>query len=97
MTAPLMVILGVVSIGLIFVIGPIVIDTYRRYRLARVVDCPEARTSAEVRLNTRKAMLAAAFGRSLLRVKSCSLWPARKGCAEACVGENWPETRERRP
>jgi hypothetical protein len=26
----------------------------------------------------------------VLHVKSCSLWPSKRGCAERCISENWP-------
>ena len=89
MNGPLLLILLIVATGLLFVVAPVVIDIYVRYRDGKVLNCPESRGDAEVALNTRRAALAAAFGKRVLRVKSCSLWPGRKGCAEKCVNENW--------
>ncbi len=88
---PLLLIAGIVAFGLISVVVPVVIDAYRQYRDRKVITCPQTHGLAEVSLNTGLAALGAAIGRPLTRVRSCSLWPKRKGCDEKCVRENWPE------
>jgi hypothetical protein len=90
MNGPLLLILVIGATGLLFVIAPVVTDIYVRYRNRKVLNCPEGHASAEVTLNTHRAALAAAFGKRILRVKSCSLWPQKSGCAEKCTSENWP-------
>ena len=90
MNGPLLLILVIGATGLLFVIAPVVIDIYVRYHNGKVVNCPETHGSAEVTLDTRRAALAAAFGKHILRVKSCSLWPQKSDCAEKCAHENWP-------
>ena len=86
---PLLLIAAIVAFGLVFVVAPVAIDTYRQYRYRKVITCPEAHNLAEVNLNAGVAALGAGVGRPLLRVKNCSLWPKRKGCDEKCVRENW--------
>lgn len=90
MNSLLLLILVIGATGLLFVIAPVVIDIYVRYRGGKVLNCPEILGAAEVTLKTHRAALAAAFGHPVLRVKSCSLWPKKMGCAEKCVKENWP-------
>ena len=90
MNGPLLLIIVIVATGLLFVVAPVVADIYARYRNGKVLNCPETPGTAEVMLNTHGAALAAAFGKPLLRVKSCSLWPEKRGCAEKCINENWP-------
>jgi hypothetical protein len=90
MNGPLLLVVVIVATGLLFVVAPVVSDIYARYRNGKSLNCPEARATAEVTLNTHRAALAGAFGRPIVRVKSCSLWPGKKGCAEKCVSENWP-------
>jgi hypothetical protein len=90
MNGPLLIILVIVATGLLFVVAPVAIDIYVRYRNGKVLSCPESHGAAEVTLNSHGAALAAAFGKRVLRVKSCSLWPKKKGCAEKCINENWP-------
>ncbi len=90
MNGPLLLVVVIVATGLLFVVAPVVADAYARYRNGKTLTCPETQRSAEVTLNTRQAALGAAFGKSRLRVKSCSFWPEKSGCAEKCVKENWP-------
>ena len=90
MNSLLLLILVIGATGLLFVIAPVVIDIYVRYRGGKVLNCPEILGAAEVTLKTHRAALAAAFGNPVLRVKNCSLWPKKMGCAEKCVKENWP-------
>lgn len=76
---------GIVFLGSTYVIAPVVTDTYRRYRKRRTVVCPETGQIAEVELKAVRASLMSALGKHGARVKWCSLWPRRKGCAEECV------------
>ena len=89
-TNPLLLIAGIFAIGLVFVFAPVFIDAYQKYRYRKVITCPETHGLAEVNLNTGLAALGTAVGRPVMRVRSCSLWPQRKGCDEKCVSENWP-------
>jgi hypothetical protein len=75
MNGPLLLILVIVATGLLFVVAPVVIDIYARYRNGKALNCPETHGTAEVTLKTHRAAVAAAFGKPVLRVKSCSLWP----------------------
>lgn len=88
MQAPLMLIAAVVALGVIFVLLPLVAHTYQRFRNRKVITCPEEHGLAEIELDARRASLMAAFRKPLLRVKNCTLWPKKKGCAEECVKEN---------
>ena len=76
---------GIVCLGSIYVIAPIVTDSYRRYRNRRTVICPETGQIAEVDLKAVQASLISALGKHWVRVKWCSLWPRKKGCTEECV------------
>jgi hypothetical protein len=84
-------ILGVITIGFLFVVVPVVMITFYRFRKGQIVNCPETHTPAEVQLDARRAAFTSAFHKPLLAVKQCSLWPKKKGCEEACVKENWLE------
>lgn len=90
-TNPLLLIAGIVAIGLVFVMIPVFIDAYRRYRYRKVITCPQTHSLAEVNIKAGLGALGAAVGRPVMRVNNCSLWPKRKGCDENCVAENWPE------
>ena len=90
MYTPLITIAAIVAAGILFVLAPVAIDTYRRYRNRKVVICPENHKFAEVELKAGRAGLMSAFGKSKLAVKWCSRWTAKKGCDEECVKEHWP-------
>jgi hypothetical protein len=80
---------GVVTLGLYFVIAPVFVDTYRRYRNRKTIICPDTGQIAEVEIKAARASLMSALGKDWVRVKWCSLWPRKKGCAEECVKEDW--------
>ena len=91
MNTPLLILIAtVILLGLFYVVLPFALDVYRRFRCQKVVTCPDTRGLAEVRLNALWAAFTAVFGKPLLRVKSCTLWPGKKNCAERCVKEKWP-------
>ena len=81
---------GTIAMGLFYVVLPFTFDVYRRFRYRKVVTCPETHGLAEVRLDALLAGLTAVFRKPVLRVKSCTLWPRKKNCAQRCVKENWP-------
>ena len=85
MKDPGLVILGVVAVGLLFVVLPVALMAFGRYREPRVVICPEAGRAARVAVDTRHATKTAVLGRLKLRVAACTLWPARRGCEQVCL------------
>lgn len=87
MEYPLLVILGVLAIGALFVVLPVVWTTFSEHRGPRTVVCPFSGTDATISVDAGRAARGAAFGRSLLSVERCSLWPERKSCAQACLAE----------
>ena len=89
MNRVLLLIAGVVTLGSYFVIAPVVVDTYRRYRGRKTIICPETGQIVEVNLRAATAGALSAVGKNWVRVKWCSLWPRRKGCAQECVREYW--------
>jgi hypothetical protein len=91
MNAPLLILIAaVIGLGLFYSVLPVVLDAYRRFRNQKVVTCPDTRGLAEVRLDACWAAFTAIFGKPLLKVRHCTLWPHEKNCAERCVKENWP-------
>jgi len=87
---------GVITLGLYFVVGPAVVSTFQRYRGRRTIICPETDQIAEMEIKAGQAGVMAAFGKRNLRVKWCSLWPRRKGCAEECLKDDWQSAGEQR-
>jgi hypothetical protein len=90
MDNPFILIAGIIAVGLLFVVAPVVFDTYRRFRNRKVITCPESHGLVEVSVDPGRAAFGAAFGKAMLRITSCSLWPKKIGCARKCIKENWP-------
>ena len=85
MKTPLIVIAAVIAMAVLFVLLPLVVHTFQRYRKKKVVRCPQTNGLAEVDIDAPRAAFSALFGRPLLRVKNCTLWPKRKGCGDGCL------------
>jgi hypothetical protein len=85
MSHPWIVVLAIFALALLYVLTPLVADTFRRFRSPRLLRCPETGGKAEVGIDASRAALTSAFGRPLLRVKSCSLWPEKEQCRQDCL------------
>jgi hypothetical protein len=82
-----MVIGAVLALGIVYVLLPIVVGAFRRYRGTKILRCPELGDNAEIGLDTRHATVTAAFKEPELKVIQCSHWPERQPCDEDCLRE----------
>jgi len=85
MNHPWVVLVAILAVGLLYVLMPVAADTFRRFRTPRRLSCPETGGTAEVGIDASHAALTSAFGRPLLRVQRCSLWPERERCRQDCL------------
>ena len=85
MTFPLVAALLVVGVAIIYIVVPIALDTYMRFRGSREVTCPETNEPARVRVDARYAAVTAAAGLPRLRLVECTRWPQRGDCDQGCV------------
>jgi hypothetical protein len=85
MNHPWIVLVAIVAVALLYVLAPLVADTFRRFRSPRLLSCPQTGGRAEVGIDASRAALTSAFGQPLLRVKSCSLWPEKERCKQNCL------------
>ncbi|MBI4561631.1 MAG: hypothetical protein HY724_06260 [Candidatus Rokubacteria bacterium] len=85
MKAPWIVLAAIAAVAVVYVLLPVIVSTFVRFRAKRRLECPETGASAEVGVDARWAALTSAFRHPLLRVRSCSLWPKREGCGESCL------------
>lgn len=76
---------AIVAVALVYVLLPVTMETFLRFRVPRGLQCPETGTSAAVGVDAPWAAFTAAFCPPRLRVKNCSLWPERKACGERCL------------
>jgi hypothetical protein len=85
-TSSLPLLAGLAIVALLFVVLPVFLATFLRYRAPRHLACPVAAEGAEVTADaTHAALTATMFGRACLRVASCSLWPTRYRCGQLCI------------
>ena len=85
MKTPLILAAAIIALGGLYVLLPLVIHTFQRYRNKRVMTCPETGSPAEINIDAQRAAFSSAFGRPLLKIKNCTLWPKKKGCDEDCI------------
>jgi hypothetical protein len=87
MEKPLLMIAVIAGIGLVYVVLPVMLDAFMRFRKIRRVNCPEEKKTAIMNVNAKAAALAAAQGKTQLRVINCSLWPEKRDCAQRCLAQ----------
>jgi hypothetical protein len=76
----------VVAAGVLSLV--LVVKNYLKYRGESVVNCPETRKPAGVRLNAIRAALQSLSGRrGTVRLEQCSRWPEREQCGQECVSQ----------
>jgi hypothetical protein len=81
---PWTILVGLVVIAVVFVALPVGLSMSIRYRSWKIVACPAAYRPAAILVG--HAGLAEALGiRALRRIRACSLWPERYGCARRCL------------
>lgn len=61
--------------------------SYRKFRGARVVVCPETAEPVAVEVSAMKAALGSVAGEPELRLSSCTRWPERQDCGQQCLAE----------
>ena len=58
---------------------------YLRSSGVRRVRCPEEDSLVQIELDVRRAVAIRLLGYGEHRVRTCSRWPERHGCGQACV------------
>jgi hypothetical protein len=85
MEYPVLVILGVLAIGLVTVVLPVVLTTLADHREPKSLVCPETGLATTVRVDAGRAARGAIVGRVRLAVQSCARWPERRACGQGCL------------
>ncbi len=86
MDHPFWVIVAIFALGWIYVLAPVAVDTFMRYRKTRTVMCPEKTTPAEIQIDAGQAALLAVAGKTALQIRHCTLWATGKcDCAQGCA------------
>ncbi len=77
----------IVGVGLVYVLMPLALEAYVRFRKMREVTCPETMEQAAIRLDAKHAALTSAMGVTRLRTLNCSRWPERHDCDRGCLNQ----------
>jgi hypothetical protein len=80
-----MTLVSIVAVGVLYVMVPVVIDTYFRFRDKRTVHCPESGLAAKVQADAWHAAATAIPGPPRVHLVGCSLWPEHEHCGQECV------------
>jgi hypothetical protein len=81
-----MLIAMIAAIGVVFVVLPIAMEVYFRYRRPRIVACPETGLAEEVQVDAWHAAVTAVPGPPRLYVAECSRWATKRGgCMQRCL------------
>lgn len=85
MDHPVIVIAALIAFSGLYIFAPVALHAFMSYRKTRTVVCPEDNRSAEITLDAQHAAVSALAGKERLRIRQCSLWPEKHGCAQGCV------------
>lgn len=85
MGTPWIILAAIAALAVAYVVVPVMVDAFLRFRRGQTVRCPETGLMAQVSIDARRAALTAVPGPPTVRVADCSLWPERHGCEEKCV------------
>ncbi len=61
------------------------VKSYRALAAPRFVTCPETAAEAIVKIRVARAIASLVAGGGPPRLSSCSRWPEKKGCGQACA------------
>jgi hypothetical protein len=81
---------AMISVSCLAISTPMALAGVRAYRSCgglRQINCPDNMEEAIVRLQASRAMVKALVGIDDLRIRSCSRWPEKQGCDQACLGQ----------
>src|SRR5215470_11462087 len=84
-SSALLVLGGIAVLTIFYVLLPLMLDAYGRFRGKRLVTCPETHHPAAVDLDLKRVALTVATGKGPLRLRQCSRWPERHDCGQECL------------
>ena len=76
---------AIMTLAALFVLTPVTLHVYRRYRDQRALRCPETGRLTSVQIDAGKAARSALFREPKLQIEACARWPERKNCAQRCL------------
>jgi hypothetical protein len=78
----------VLLIGLVVLVYVgLAVANYIRMRGTRIIVCPENQRPAAVNVDAAHAAMTEVWESPDIRLQTCSRWPEREGCDQACTGQ----------
>ncbi len=87
MKDPLLVLAAIAALAIAYVLFPVFLDAFLRFRRERVVRCPHKQQQTALRLDAERAGLTALIGPPRLQVKRCPLWDGDVFCKQECLSQ----------
>ncbi len=82
---PWIIVTAIIALGVVYVLLPIGLEAFFRYRRRKFLRCPVTGDEAWVLIDARRAGISSVLGRLSLRIRTCSLWPGRYACGRECL------------
>ncbi|NIR47361.1 hypothetical protein GWO43_02655 [candidate division KSB1 bacterium] len=87
MNDPLIVLAAIIALGVLYVMLPVFLDVFLRFRKDRYVTCPHKNDKASLNIDAKWAGLTSLTGKSELRLKNCTLWQGEMSCNKECLSQ----------
>jgi hypothetical protein len=75
------------AIGATYVLLPVGLSVFAKFRKPNEVICPENGQPAQIVVDATYAAMTSVVGMDRLRVDGCSRWPERAACNRACLSQ----------
>ena len=82
---PMMLMGALLALAVLFVLAPLTMHIFWRYRERSALRCPETGRLTSVQVDAGKAARTSMFGDPKLRIKDCARWPEKKNCNQKCL------------
>jgi hypothetical protein len=91
---PWIVLLSIAAPAVVYIWFPVGLTMFGRFRRQQNLRGPETGEEARLLFDPGRAAVSACFGRPSLRIRYCSIRPARRGCRHKCAGLNQSYMRD---
>lgn len=84
-TEMIMLIGALLTLAVLYILAPMALHFYARYKERRALRCPDTRRLTSVQIDAGRAAGTSLFGKPKLRIRDCARWPERKDCGQGCL------------
>jgi hypothetical protein len=84
-TEAIMLIGALLALAVFYILIPLALHMYGRYKDRRALRCPETGKLTSVQIEAGRAAGTSLFGKTKLRIQDCARWPERRDCGQECL------------